>query len=97
MAHLQELIMWDEDPDVFEELDEHDLGHESSDDVGDFGFDSEMGEFSEAEALDEYNSYFDFDNYAHVFGPIASASLAACLHNCGLRRRVANPPKSPSI
>ena len=50
--------MWDEDPDIFEEMGEHDLGHESA---ADFGFDSEMGELTEAETLDEYNSYFDFE------------------------------------
>ena len=53
--------MWDEDPDVFEEMDEPDLGPESSEELADFGFDSEMGELSEAEALDEYSSYFDFE------------------------------------
>ena len=53
--------MWDEDPDVFEEMDEHDLRHESAEEIADFGFDSEMRELSEAEALDEFNSYFDFE------------------------------------
>jgi hypothetical protein len=58
---VKELIMWDEDPDIFEEMNEHDLGHESAEDFADFGLDSEMGELTEAEAFDEYNSYFDFE------------------------------------
>jgi len=58
---VKELIKWHEDPDIFEEMDEHDLGHESAEDSADLGFDSEMGELAEDEALDEYNSYFDFE------------------------------------
>ena len=54
--------MWDEDPDIFEEMDEHDLGHESLGDFADFGHDSGIGELTEDEALDEYNSYFDFES-----------------------------------
>ncbi len=51
--------MWDEDPDIYEEMDEHDLEHESGDDFADFGADSEIGVLGEGEAFDEYSSYLD--------------------------------------
>lgn len=53
--------MWDEDPDIFDEMDEQEIEHESGEDFADFALDSDMGEFNEAEALDEYSSYFDYE------------------------------------
>ncbi|UCF15837.1 MAG: hypothetical protein JSW59_20770 [Phycisphaerales bacterium] len=54
--------MWDPDPDVFDDMDEHDFEHESQEDMADFGLDSEMGVLTEGEAFDEYSSYFDEEN-----------------------------------
>lgn len=36
--------MWDEEPDIVEALEEHDLECESADDFSDFGFDSSITE-----------------------------------------------------
>lgn len=51
--------MWDHDPELFDDMDEHDFEHEPDDDLEDFGLDSEMGVLTEGEAFDEYSSYFD--------------------------------------
>jgi len=54
--------MWDDDPDVIDAIDEHDFENESDDDLADFEMDSEMGELTEAEALDEYSSFFEYED-----------------------------------
>lgn len=51
--------MWDEDPDIFDAMDEHEFENDSVDDFADLELASEMGELSEGEAFEEYGSYFD--------------------------------------
>lgn len=54
--------MWDHDPEIFDDMDEHDFEHEPEEDMTDFDLDSEMEVLSDGDAFDEYNSYFD-DEY----------------------------------
>ena len=53
--------MWDDDPDIIDAIDEHDFEYESAEDFADFGMDSDMGELTEAEALDDYSSFFEYE------------------------------------
>ena len=55
----KELIMWDPEPDIFDDMDEQDFEHDSEGFSTDFGLDSEMGVLSDGEAFDEYSSYLD--------------------------------------
>jgi hypothetical protein len=54
--------MWDPDPEIFDDMDEHDFEHEPEEDMTSFDLDSEMEVLSDGEAFDEYSSYFD-DEY----------------------------------
>ncbi len=58
----KEFVMWDHDPEIFDDMDEHDFEHEPEEDMTDFDLDSEMEVLSDGDAFDEYNSYFD-DEY----------------------------------
>jgi len=53
--------MWDPEPEIFDDMDEHDFEHEPEGFSTDFGMDSEMGVLSEGDAFDEYSSYFEDD------------------------------------
>lgn len=50
----KELVMWDDELDIGEALEEHDLECESTDDFSDFGFDSSI---ADAAAEDTYIDY----------------------------------------
>jgi len=58
---VQGLIMWDEECDIFEALDEHDLETEFSDDFSDMALDAEIDEDAPEEAFDEESLYDDED------------------------------------
>ena len=49
----KEWIMWDDEADIFEVLDEHDLECESDDDFSDLELDSDTAEDAEEEDFDE--------------------------------------------
>ncbi len=53
--------MWDEERDIFEALDEHDLETEFIDDFSDVAIDSEIEEVPLVEAFDEEELYDDED------------------------------------
>jgi hypothetical protein len=53
--------MWDDECDIFEALDEHDLETECSDDFCDLALDSDVDEDAPEEAFDEDNLYDDED------------------------------------
>ena len=58
-----ELIMWNEDPDIFDALEEHDFEHEAADDFHDLEHESEVAELEDdGEAFDEYDTYLDYNN-----------------------------------
>ena len=54
--------MRDEESDIFEALEEHDFEYESADDFVDLEHESEIAEFDDEEAFDEYSAYLDCDN-----------------------------------
>lgn len=54
--------MRDEEPDIFEALEEHDFEYESADDFADLEHESEIAEFDDEDAFDEYSKYLDYDN-----------------------------------
>lgn len=55
------LIMWEEECDIFEALDEHDLETEFIDDFSDIAFDAEVDEAAPEGAFDEEDLYDDED------------------------------------
>ena len=54
--------MWDEEPDIFEALEEHSFEYESSDDFSDLELNSDIAEeFEEEDALDKDGKYADYE------------------------------------
>ncbi|MHC4430561.1 MAG: hypothetical protein ACYTBS_01850 [Planctomycetota bacterium] len=54
--------MWDQDPDILEALEEHDLDYESDDDLSDFEHEDDPEDPTAEDLLDEYSEYLDQDH-----------------------------------
>lgn len=57
----RELVMWGEEPDFLEALQEHDFECESEDDFAELDFGSDIAEDSDEE-VDEDTEFIDFDD-----------------------------------
>lgn len=54
--------MWDDDPDFFDILDEHDSQYKSDDDYSDSEHHCDPEDTTEDELLDEYSDILDYDH-----------------------------------
>jgi hypothetical protein len=57
----KELIMWPEETDIVEALDEHDFESESDDDFYDLEFDSDTAEDTQEDKFGEDSAYFEYE------------------------------------
>lgn len=57
----RELVMWGEEPDILEALEEHDFECESDDDFTELDFGSDIAEDSDEE-VDDDTDFIDFDD-----------------------------------
>ena len=53
--------MWDEEPDIFEALEEHSFEYESSDDFSDLELNSDIADGFEEDVLDKDGTYADYE------------------------------------
>ena len=58
----KDIIMWDQDPDILEALEEHDFEYETDDDFSDFEHEDDPEDATGDELLDEYSEYLDEDH-----------------------------------
>ncbi len=58
----EDLIMWDEDPDFRDALDEHEFEYGSDDGSSDSDYQRAPEDATEDELLDEYSEYLDRDH-----------------------------------
>ena len=55
--------MWNEDPDIFDALEEHNFEYDAADDYPDMEHESDMAELEDDnDAFDEYDTYLDYNN-----------------------------------